>query len=267
MTVMKLSLYPVDYILTQGSPTRPWSWSSHFLIMSLLPPEDTNFRPHTFENGGQTENSNTKCFISKSALLLSLLSQNFTVGIELWFHKPETNRKRNLKCRFHYRSKHNTKYLGVNLVKNVQNLYGEDYTVAFRGKILNSELKTSHLIKRIGCAGPPRGSCNGGAFTVCQNTSTHYAASLEDRCELKGHIWPMSPARRKDLDVSQALTPTDASSDGTHTRGPSQCLIPDLHRLRSRRGSGENSLPCTCFWEEFLKYYPEAKTGINITDI
>lgn len=195
--MMKLSLYPIDYILTQGSPTWPWSWSSHFLIMSLLPPEDTNFRPHTYENGGQTENSNTNCFISKSALLLSLLSQNFTVGIELWFHKPDTNRKRNLKYRFHYRSKHNTKYLGVNLVKNVQNLYGEDSTVAFGGKILNSELKTSHLIKRIGCAGPPRDSCNGGAFTLCQNTSTHYVASLEDRCELKGHIWPMKSSQKE----------------------------------------------------------------------
>lgn len=82
-------------------------------------------------------------------------------------------------------------------MRNVQNLYGDDCTVGFRGKVLNNELKASLLIKRVGCAGPHRDSCNRGAFTVCQNISTQDVSSLEDRCELKGHIWSMKPSQKE----------------------------------------------------------------------
>ena len=82
-------------------------------------------------------------------------------------------------------------------MRNVQNLYGDDCAAGFRGKILNNELKASLLMKRVGCAGPHRDSCNRDAFTVCQNTGTQCVASLEDRCELKGHIWSMKPSQKK----------------------------------------------------------------------
>lgn len=51
----------------------------------------------------------------------------------------------------------------------MQNLYGKNYTVGLRGKILNNKLKASQLIKRVGWAEPQGDSCNGGAFTECQH--------------------------------------------------------------------------------------------------
>lgn len=43
------------------------------LSVSFLLPEDTNFSQYTYENGGKTEDSNANCFISKFALLQSML--------------------------------------------------------------------------------------------------------------------------------------------------------------------------------------------------
>lgn len=58
------------------------------------------------------------------------------------------------------------------------------------GQDWRDEPQASQVIKSAGCAKPHGG--NRDCETACQHASAQCVSSLGDRCELKGHIWPVN---------------------------------------------------------------------------
>lgn len=58
------------------------------------------------------------------------------------------------------------------------------------GQNWRDEPQASQVIKSAGCARPHGG--NRDCETACQHASAQCVSSLGDRCELKGHIWPVN---------------------------------------------------------------------------
>lgn len=93
-----------------------------------------------------------------------------------------------------YRNKYNTKCLVIHLIKSVQTSLGTALLLKM-DKIARDEPQASQVIKSAGCARPHRDNRDGE--TACQHASAQCVSSLEDRCELKGHIWPVKFSQKE----------------------------------------------------------------------
>lgn len=99
-----------------------------------------------------------------------------------------------LKKTYGYRNKYHTKCLVIHLIKGVQTSLQTTLLLKM-DRIATEEPQASQLIKSAGCARPHRGNLN--CWTACQHASTQCVSSLEDRCELKGCIWPVNSSQKE----------------------------------------------------------------------